>query len=600
MPVIIPKGLPAIDILKKESVFVMGEARARSQDIRPIKVCIINLMPTKIKTETQLIRMLSNTALQIDIDLVKTERESKNTSKEHLDRFYKTFEQIRFNKYDAMIITGAPVERIHYTEVDYWDELTQIMDFARENVYSTMFICWAAQAALFHYYGIKKRNADKKIFGVFKNELVGESPITRGFDEEFYAPQSRYTYCKEEDINNAKDLIVLAKSKEAGVHIAASKDSRLLFVFGHSEYDRDTLDLEYKRDISKGLDTDIPVNYYENNLPNSKVIARWKSTGNLLFSNWLNYCVYQSTPYNINEIQKKVVSKFGGSSLSDSVQFNKVKSIVMAEKERSHIVVSAPGKRSPEDQKITDILNSCYELQLKKKNLEYEELRIKNEKMKLENKLDSTIYMVENRFEELCEELNLRDEIRKELARVKVEIKASVDRDFILSRGEYLNAIIMAEYLGYEFIDAKELIYFDENGDINEQKTYESIHERVKSKKVVIPGFYGIDYKGNIKTFERGGSDITGSILARGIGADLYENWSDVSGVMTADPRKDKNAKPISEMTYDELQKMSEAGANVYHKDAITPVEKVRIPINIKNTNIPEDKGTVIKNEKKD
>lgn len=598
MPVIIPKDLPAANKLASENIFVMNESRAKSQDIRPLKVAIINLMPTKIETETQLLRMLSNTALQIEVDFIRTSTyTSKNTSFEHLEKFYKTFDQIKDNKYDAMIITGAPVEKIEYEKVEYWNELTQIMDFAREMVYSTMFICWASQAALFHYYGIPKYMLEKKIFGVYENEIINESVLTRGFDQMFYAPQSRYTYCKEEDIRNVDDLVILAKSEEAGVHLVSSKDNRMIFVSGHVEYDADTLDKEYRRDIANGINTSIPINYYKNNDSNNEIVVRWKSNGNMMFSNWLNYCVYQNTPYDINAISKKIVSKFGGSSLADAKQFNKVKNIIMSENDRTHIVVSAPGKRSNDDIKITDTLNKCYELQNKKKELIKQELEILSSKKKVEEEIELTINLVENRFEELCIELNISGKAKEELKKVKDDIRDSSDRDFILSRGEYLNAIIMAEYLGYEFIDAKELIYFDADGKLDEEKTYKEIKKRINvNDKVVVPGFYGIDYNGNIKTFERGGSDITGSILARGISADLYENWTDVTGVMTADPRKDKNATTIENMTYKELLDMAKNGANVYHPDAIKPVENVDIPINIKNTNCPLEKGTIVKN----
>ena len=597
MPVIIPKNLPAANKLASENIFVMNEIRAQSQDIRPLKVAIINLMPTKIETETQLLRMLSNTALQIEVDFIRTSTyTSKNTSFEHLEKFYKTFDQIKDNKYDAMIITGAPVEKIEYEEVEYWNELTQIMDFARERVYSTMFICWASQAALFHYYGIPKYLLDKKIFGVFENEIVNESVLTRGFDQMFYAPQSRYTYCKEEDIRDVDDLVILAKSEDAGVHLVTSKDNRMIFVSGHVEYDADTLDKEYRRDVANGINTSIPKNYYKNNDPNNEIVVRWKSNGNMMFSNWLNYCVYQSTPYDINSISKKIVSKFGGSSLADAKQFNKVKNIIMSENDRTHIVVSAPGKRNNDDVKITDILNSCYVLQNKKKELIRQEIEILSSKKKVEEEIELTINLVENRFEELCIELNISGKVKDELKKVKDAIRNSSDKDFILSRGEYINAIIMAEYLGYEFIDAKELIYFDADGKLDEEKTYKAIKNRINvNDKVVVPGFYGIDYNGNIKTFERGGSDITGSILARGISADLYENWTDVTGVMTADPRKDKNATTIENMTYKELLDMAKNGANVYHPDAIKPVENVDIPINIKNTNCPLEKGTIVK-----
>ncbi len=597
MPLIIPKDLPAYNILSKENVFIINESRAKSQDIRPLRIAIVNLMPTKEVTETQLFRMLSNTALQVEIDLIRTKSyTSKNTSEEYLSKFYKTFDDIKDTKYDGMIITGAPVEKMDFGNVKYWDELVQIMDYAKENVYSTMFICWASQAALYHFYEIPKYTMDKKLFGIFKFEVVGDSVLTRGFDDFFYAPQSRYTYNKKEDIGKVDDLIILAESDDVGVHLSASKDNRFIFVTGHVEYDIDTLDKEYKRDINEGLDTGIPLNYYINDNPSKRIIQRWKSCGNLMFSNWLNYCVYQSTPYDINSISKKIVSKFGGSSLSDAGQFNKVKNIILSESDRKHIVVSAPGKRNDDDTKITDILVNCYELQTKKQELIKKELELIHQRDSVEKQIETILNLIENRFTELCYELNISDKIKEELKKVKNEIKNSTDKDFILSRGEYLNAIIMSEYLDYEFIDAKELIYFKDNDELDEEKTFLAIKNKIsKDEKVVVPGFYGIDSHGNIRTFKRGGSDITGSILAHAIGADLYENWTDVNGIMTDDPRKNKDAVTIDTMTYEELHKMTNNGAQVYHPDAIKLVEEGNIPINVKNTNSPELRGTFIK-----
>lgn len=306
MPVIIPHDLPAKEILKKENIFVMDESRAYTQDIRPLKTAIINLMPKKIETETQFLRMLSNTPLQVNVDLIRMKsHKSRNTSKEHLQKFYKTFDEIKDNKYDAMIVTGAPVEKLDYSEITYWNELTEIMDYVKENVYSTMFICWASQAALYHYYKIQKHQMNKKLFGVFENEVIKDSVLTKGLDDFFYVPQSRYTYCSEEDINSIEELEIITKSEDAGVHIAATKDNRLIFISGHSEYDKYTLHKEYKRDIENGHEISLPLNYYKDDNPENKVMVRWKSHGNLLFSNWLNYCVYQKTPYEIKDINKK-------------------------------------------------------------------------------------------------------------------------------------------------------------------------------------------------------------------------------------------------------------------------------------------------------
>lgn len=599
MPVIIPYDLPAKDILAKENIFVMNESRAKAQDIRPLRVAIINLMPTKIETETQLLRMLSNTALQVKVDLIRTSsHQSKNTSKEHLEKFYKTFDEIRNSKYDAMIVTGAPVEKMDYEDVNYWEELKEIMDYAREHVYSTMFICWASQAALYHYYGIEKHQSEKKISGVFENEVVGESVLTRGFDRYFYAPQSRYTYCKEEDIRKVDDLEIIAESEEAGVHITTTKDNRLIFISGHSEYDEETLDLEYKRDLIKSPDAAVPANYYKNDDPTKGILLRWKSHGNLLFSNWLNYCVYQETPYDIDEITQKIVAKFGGSSLSDAKQFNKVKDIILSGEERNHIVVSAPGKRYDGDIKITDMLSYTHETELMRKEVEEQIKLLQYQESSLLKDKEKTIAQIEERFEEICYDLKVTGNSKKEIQNVCQQISNSTDRDFIISRGEYLSAVIMSAHLGYEFVDSADIIFFDAEGNLDEARTYKEIKKRIAAEdKVVVPGFYGSDHLGKIKTFERGGSDITGSIIAKGVCADMYENWTDVTGVMTADPRKEKDAKTIDNMTYKELLKITQNGAQVYHPDAIRPVENAEIPINIKNTNKPNEMGTMIQGE---
>lgn len=306
MPVIIPKGLPAEEVLKSERIFTMNEQRATTQDIRPLKVGILNLMPTKEATEIQLLRRLSNTPLQIEIDLIHTESyKSKNTDTKHLDRFYKTFSQIKNNKYDAFIITGAPVENLEYDEVVYWNELKNIFDYIEDNVYSTMFICWAAQAAFYHYYGVEKHNSDEKIFGIYKYKPHGDSPLVRGFDDVFDMPQSRHTYNLSSELSEIEDLEILADNPATGVNIAATKDSRLVFVTGHWEYDHDTLHKEYVRDLDKGLDIKMPINYYVEDDINKGIEANWRAHGNLFFSNWLNYCVYQETPYDILSIKRR-------------------------------------------------------------------------------------------------------------------------------------------------------------------------------------------------------------------------------------------------------------------------------------------------------
>jgi homoserine O-succinyltransferase len=305
MPIKIPDKLPARKTLADENIFVMTEKRALTQDIRPLKLVIVNLMPTKIVTETQLLRLLGNTPLQIEIDFVNTAtHNSKNTSQSHLVSFYKDFDQIKDQKYDGMIITGAPVEKMEFEEVDYWDELKKIMDWSTENVTSTLHICWAAQAGLYYHYGIPKYNTDKKVFGIFKHKVrYKKAMLMRGFDETFYAPHSRHTTVYEEDIAKCNDLQIMATSDEAGIYIVTSKDKKRIFVTGHSEYDKFTLHEEYVRDKEKGLDIDIPVNYYPDDNPKKDPKVTWRSHANLLFTNWLNYYVYHTTPYDITKIK---------------------------------------------------------------------------------------------------------------------------------------------------------------------------------------------------------------------------------------------------------------------------------------------------------
>lgn len=596
MPIILPQDLPAKSTLSKENIFVMDKQRASHQDIRPLKIGIVNLMPDKITTETQLLRMLSNSPLQVEIDLIRMKsHRSKNASPEHLQKFYTTFEEVKERKFDGLIITGAPIEKLDFEEVFYWEELKEIMDYAREKVYSTLFICWASQAGLYHYYGVPKHERKEKLFGVFETEVVQEGLLTRGFDRFFYVPQSRYTYCREEDVEKIQDLVVVAKSQEAGLHIVASKDNRLVFVSGHGEYDDETLDREYRRDASKGMATAKPLHYYRDEENARDIIVRWKSHGHMFFANWLNYCVYQETPYDIEKIERKVVAKFGGSSLADSAQILKAKEIIQADGGRSHIVVSAPGKRSGDDEKITDILDKCHVIQQERKRIETIRRELEEREESARQELEKTVSIIEERFEEICRSLSIEGKAKREIQKTKEQIKQSQDRDYILSRGEYLNAIILAEYLGYEFVDAQDLIFFHEDGSLDQKRTDEAIRKHIdKDKKVVVPGFYGIDENGKIRTFQRGGSDITGSLLASVLGADVYENWTDVSGVMTEDPSKSKEAKTIHEMSYDELLKITREGAQVYHPDAIAPVQSANIPIRIKNTNHPEEEGTLV------
>jgi homoserine O-succinyltransferase len=303
MPVNIPTNLPAVETLSAEGIFVMTEKRARSQDIRPLEIGIVNLMPTKINTETQLLRLLSNTPLQIEITLLRMNNHVyKNTGQEHLDAFYHTHMDVKDKWFDGLIITGAPVEALPFDKVDYWDDLCTLMDWSKTNVYSTLHICWGAQAGLFHHYGIKKYELYEKLSGVYRHKVqVSSNCLIRGFDDEFLAPHSRYTNVREEDILIA-GLSVLAKSNETGVYIAVSNDHRQVFITGHPEYDKTTLDDEYKRDIGKGLNIKPPVNYYKDNNLNKIPTMHWKAHAHLLFANWLNYYVYQETPYHITSI----------------------------------------------------------------------------------------------------------------------------------------------------------------------------------------------------------------------------------------------------------------------------------------------------------
>ena len=301
MPLIIPNQLPAAETLQSENIFTMERGRASTQEIRPLKIVIVNLMPTKIATETQLARVLSNTPLQVDVTFMAVEsHEAKNTSLSHLNKFYETFTDIKKRKFDGMIITGAPVEQMPFEEVDYWNELTEIMDWTEKHVTSTIFLCWAAQASLYHFYGLEKKPLDKKMFGLFQHRVLNRKiPLVRGFDDVFLAPHSRHTEVPIADIHACKDLTVLAESEEAGLFLAMAEGGRKIFVMGHPEYDRVTLDGEYKRDLAKGLPIEIPKNYYKDDDPNNKPLLTWRAHANNLYTNWLNYYVYQSTPYDL-------------------------------------------------------------------------------------------------------------------------------------------------------------------------------------------------------------------------------------------------------------------------------------------------------------
>lgn len=305
MPIRIPAELPAFKTLGNENIFVMSKDRAEHQDIRPLKVIILNIMPKKIETESQILRLLSNTPIQVDVDLLQmASHVSRNTSQSHLEAFYKTFDEIRSNRYDGMIITGAPVELLEYEEVDYWEEITEIMEWSKTHVFSTLYICWAAQAGLYYHFGIPKYPLEHKMFGVFPHRAeVSNCQLLRGFDDIFYVPHSRNTEIRREDIERIPQLEILTTSDISGVHIVANKNGRQYFITGHSEYDRDTIANEYRRDLEKGIDIQIPYNYFPDDNPDNMPLFSWRCTANLMFSNWLNYCVYQRTPFNLEELE---------------------------------------------------------------------------------------------------------------------------------------------------------------------------------------------------------------------------------------------------------------------------------------------------------
>lgn len=304
MPLKIPITLPAVEVLRKENIFVMDSERAENQEIRPLKIVILNLMPLKITTETDLIRLLSNTPLQIEIDFLKLKSHTpKNTPIEHLMEFYKSFDIISKSNYDGMIVTGAPVEQLPFEEVKYWKELTEIFDWAKEHVTSTFYICWAAQAGLYHFYGVPKHLLPEKIFGVYEHVAYDKlNPIFRGFDDVFYVPHSRHTELHREDILKVPELTLLSESPVSGVYMVMARNGRDIFITGHSEYSAYTLDSEYKRDLKKGLPIRMPDNYYRDNNPKNEPVVRWRSHANLLFTNWLNYFVYQETPYDLSNV----------------------------------------------------------------------------------------------------------------------------------------------------------------------------------------------------------------------------------------------------------------------------------------------------------
>lgn len=304
MPIKIPKDLPAFKVLSDENIFVMNNERAVNQDIRPLKIAILNLMPKKVQTENQLLRYLSNTPLQVEIKLLQTESyKPKHTSLEHMEKFYSGFNDIKNERFDGLVITGAPVEQLEFEDVMYWNELKEIMEWSKSNIYSTLHICWGAQAGLNYHYGIPKYQLEKKMFGVFKHFINDRNAdLTRGLDDVFYAPHSRHTEVRREDIEKVEELDILSESEEAGIFIVANKNRRQVFISGHLEYERNTLSDEYFRDVNKGLNIEVPKNYFPDDNPSLEPMVTWRGSANVVFSNWLNYCVYQNTPYNLENL----------------------------------------------------------------------------------------------------------------------------------------------------------------------------------------------------------------------------------------------------------------------------------------------------------
>ena len=305
MPIRIPNDLPAVKTLNDENIFVMTDTRATSQDIRPLKILVLNLMPKKIETETQLSRLLGNTPLQVELELIRTStHQSKNTAAEHLLSFYKTFNEVKNQNFDGMIITGAPVEHLEFEEVEYWDELCEIMEWSKKHVHSTFHICWGAQAGMYYHFGVQKQPLDKKMFGIFEHKVTYNNPILfRGFDDVFNVPHSRHTTVLREDIEKVPELKILAESDEAGVYAVMTENGKQIFITGHSEYDRDTLKNEYLRDVAANKPIEIPKNYFPNDNPELPPIVKWRAHANLIYSNWLNYFVYQTTPFDLGEIK---------------------------------------------------------------------------------------------------------------------------------------------------------------------------------------------------------------------------------------------------------------------------------------------------------
>ena len=594
MPIKVPNDLPAVETLTNENVFVMTDTRAMTQDIRPLQILILNLMPTKIDTETQLTRLLGNTPLQVELDLLQTStHKSHVTSEEHMLAFYKTFDDVKGNYYDGMIITGAPIEQMEFEEVEYWDELCEIMEWTKTHVHSTFHICWGAQAGLYYHYGIKKHPLPEKLSGVFLHHLdYNRGMLFRGFDDEFYVPHSRNTTVLREDIEAVPDLKIIASSDKAGVFAVKSEKYRQIFITGHSEYDADTLLKEYLRDKKAGINPHVPDNYFPNDDDTKPPVVRWRSCANLLYSNWLNYFVYQSTPYDISRISeedltpaeeihaKSKVAKFGGTSLADADRIRQAAEIIKADKALNYVVASAPGKLSSREKKITGVLIDAHE---------------KYESSKDVRALDRALKKVQGRFQEIAGALGVDIDLDAEFKAIKGRYVGTHNRDYLVSRGEYLNARILAEYLGYDFIDAAQVIFFNEYAEFEKEATYEKLSEELKKHEhAVIPGFYGMNPYGLEVTFPRGGSDISGAIVAAACGADVYENWTDVPGFMMADPKVVKDPLVVPVVSYEEIRELSLMGAEVVHEDAVTPVREVGVPIHIRSTMSPDEKGTMI------
>lgn len=597
MPIKVPNNLPAIDILTRENVFVMTDTRAMTQDIRPLKILLLNLMPTKIATETQLTRLLGNTPLQIELELLQTATHKvSHTSEEHMISFYKTFDQVRDNNYDGMIITGAPVELMDFEEVDYWDELCEIMEWTKSHVHSTFHICWGAQAGLYYHYGIHKHLLPKKLSGVYKHHLdYKKGMLFRGFDDEFYVPHSRNTTVNREDIEAIPELKILCTSDEAGVFCVKSEDDRQIFVTGHSEYDGDTLKNEYERDVKAGLDPAVPEHYFPDDDPTKEPVVNWRSCANLIYSNWLNYFVYQSTPYDIHAIQNEelapvlqrksslTAAKFGGTSLADAEQFSKVRDIIQADPARKYVVVSAPGKRCDDDEKITDLLIRAAKAPAGEGGRE---------------ERDRLLSEVEKRIHDIADAVAPDLDVEKIFGEIREKadtLEGCALRDYLASRGEYLSARMLAEYAGWTFMDPADMIRFDGEGRLDRSTTRTLLASKLRNvENVVIPGFYGAKEDGTIVTFSRGGSDITGALVASAVKADVYENWTDVPGMLMADPRIVKDPLTVPVINYKELRELALRGANVLHEDAVAPVRRTGIPINIRSTEQPELNGTLI------